>query len=304
MNNDLDEAQQEHLEVVCHACGLGKMDRNGERSQPIRDFEAEHAGHGQIEVVPEVRFRSDYLKRGYEDIDRPGLEPIVTSFAPTSAREAVTQAPFGKPDSESALQAAKRSARALMHGRAGTPLPQILPGTEIVEGGKVIAHVTRVHGDTLTTAPGPSPSPIAIAMRPSWDQTFLDIAFVLARRGTCARRKVGAVIVNGTRIVSDGYNGAPAGLRHCDHAEDQDIQDGHCIVAEHAERNALLYAGRDARAGTLYVTCTPCLACTRMMVTAGIARIVYADDYRADRLVDELCAAAGITLERLSGSVV
>jgi dCMP deaminase len=141
-------------------------------------------------------------------------------------------------------------------------------------------------------------------MRPSWDETFLRVAEVLAQRGTCSRLKVGAVLVKDTRIISTGYNGAPAGLRHCDHRDGGDMEDGHCSRAEHAERNALLLSRADARGATMYVTASPCLACARMAVTVGVKRIVYAADYQPDVRVDELCAAAGIDLVafRFSGA--
>lgn len=127
--------------------------------------------------------------------------------------------------------------------------------------------------------------------RPSWDETFLAVADIMAQRSTCSRRKVGAVLVQDNRIISTGYNGAAPGLQHC--------VDGGCprgkmsftevapfadynlfpCVAIHAEANALLRAGHGAaRGGTLYVTCKPCQQCTNLINAAEIGRIVLKDD--------------------------
>ena len=124
--------------------------------------------------------------------------------------------------------------------------------------------------------------------RPSWDAYFMQIAHLVKTRATCPRRQVGAVIVRDRRILATGYNGAPAGLPHCptggpDHDwPDGCMRAGHCIRALHAEQNALLQAARIGVAcegGTIYVTCQPCSACAKMVINAGVQRVIYEGDY-------------------------
>lgn len=129
-------------------------------------------------------------------------------------------------------------------------------------------------------------------MRPSRDETFMEIAHTVAKRGTCSRAQVGAVIVRDGRIVSIGYNGAPAGQPHCDHypqsgAMDHDTYDGSCTIAIHAEMNAIIWG---ARAGvpidscTMYATHSTCATCAVAVVASGIKEFVYDGDYRLGRL--------------------
>lgn len=116
------------------------------------------------------------------------------------------------------------------------------------------------------------------------------IARAVSARADCTRRKIGAIIVQGDRIVSTGYNGAPAGRPGCltmgacprgrlsvhDVApgSSYDTGAGSCI-ALHAEQNAILRAGLDSRGATLYLTDAPCDGCARLIEGAGIARIVF-----------------------------
>ncbi len=129
---------------------------------------------------------------------------------------------------------------------------------------------------------------ILMDARPSWDAYFMQIAHLVKTRATCPRRQVGAVIVRDRRILATGYNGAPAGLPHCpsggpDHDwPDGCMRAGHCIRALHAEQNALLQAARIGIAcegSTIYVTCQPCSACAKMVINAGIQRVIYEGDY-------------------------
>ncbi len=151
----------------------------------------------------------------------------------------------------------------------------------------------------------PMPKPITIDARPSWDEYFMRIAETVSQRATCIKLHVGAVMVDlNHEIVATGYNGAPAGLRHCDHADGADIdQQGHCYIAEHAERNCLLKAQSPRmRGATMYLTVTPCLACSRMMLTAGISRIVFRNHYHTDNRLAGLLTAAQVELEHLGGN--
>lgn len=127
-----------------------------------------------------------------------------------------------------------------------------------------------------------------MAERPSWDDYFMQIAHLVATRATCPRRSVGAVIVRDRRILATGYNGAPAGLPHCPpggHETDWPLgclKAGHCMRALHAEQNALLQAaklGIPCDGATIYVTCQPCNTCAKMVINAGIRRVIYEGDY-------------------------
>lgn len=127
--------------------------------------------------------------------------------------------------------------------------------------------------------------------RPSWDSYFIQIAHLVATRATCPRRHVGAVIVRDRRILATGYNGAPRGISHCpDQGEFNDwplgcLRAGHCIRALHAEQNALLQAaliGIPCEGSSIYVTCQPCNTCAKMLINAGIRRVIYEGDYPDD----------------------
>lgn len=123
-----------------------------------------------------------------------------------------------------------------------------------------------------------SPEP---ASRPTWDEYFMDIAFAVAERSTCDRAHVGALLVRDRRILATGYNGAPAGLPHCDDVGHLMV-DGHCVRTLHAEQNAIIQAalhGVGIGGATAYVTHHPCLTCAKMIINAGIKRVVYAGNY-------------------------
>ena len=138
--------------------------------------------------------------------------------------------------------------------------------------------------------------------RPSWDTYFMGITFQVARRSTCDRARVGAIIVIDRRILTTGYNGAPAGLPHCDDIGHL-MMDGHCVRTLHAEQNAILQAalhGVRVQGGTIYVTHQPCLTCAKMIINAGIVRVVYAGQYPDENSVAFL-AQAGVALQKYAG---
>ena len=109
--------------------------------------------------------------------------------------------------------------------------------------------------------------------RPSWDQTFLDLATVIARRSKDPSSQVGAVIVDAhRRVVSLGYNGYPRGVEDTADTDPREIKLWKTI---HAEENALLFAGRSLEFCTLYATHHPCPTCAAKIVQAGIRRVVY-----------------------------
>ncbi len=144
--------------------------------------------------------------------------------------------------------------------------------------------------------------------RPSWDDYFMDIASLVARRSTCLRRAVGAVIVKEHRILTTGYNGAPAGIRHCAQVgclrETMNIKSGQrheLCRGIHAEQNAIIqaaYHGIPICGASLYCTNLPCAICTKMLINAGIVEIFYQQGY-ADELSETLLSQAGIGLRQI-----
>jgi dCMP deaminase len=137
--------------------------------------------------------------------------------------------------------------------------------------------------------------------RPTWDEYFLDIAFSVAERSTCDRAHVGAVLVRDKRILATGYNGSPAGLPHCDEAGHLMV-DGHCVRTLHAEQNAIIQSalhGISSQGATAYVTHQPCLTCAKMLINAGVQRVVYAGNY-LDMHSRQFLAEANVQLEFLA----
>lgn len=125
--------------------------------------------------------------------------------------------------------------------------------------------------------------------RPSWDEYFMDLARLVSTRSTCMRRQVGAVLVKDKHVIAEGYNGAPSGLEHCYDVGCVRQQTGvpsgekqELCRAVHAEQNAITYAakhGISIDGSTLYCTTYPCSICAKMIINAGIKRIVYEGDY-------------------------
>lgn len=125
------------------------------------------------------------------------------------------------------------------------------------------------------------------------EQMLLEVAQVVAKRGTCSRAQVGVVIARNGRIISTGYNGAPAGMPHCDHSNDPPNIGG-CEVVEHAERNAIAYSARYGVAldgAQMFCTHAPCLSCAKSIINAGIESVGYITPYRLTEGLDLLRAA-------------
>jgi dCMP deaminase len=143
-------------------------------------------------------------------------------------------------------------------------------------------------------------------MRPTWDEYFMEIARQVATRSTCLRRHVGAIIVRDKYILSTGYNGAPRGMRHCEETgclrEQLGIPSGQrqeICRGLHAEQNAIIQAalhGVSTEGGTIYVTHQPCITCAKMIINAGIVRVVCAQTY-PDELARDMLAEAHVALE-------
>lgn len=145
--------------------------------------------------------------------------------------------------------------------------------------------------------------------RPSWDEYFMEMAEVAQKRSTCLRRKVGAVIVKDKRIMATGYNGVPTGIAHCEERgclrEQMKVPSGQrheLCRGLHAEQNAIIQAahlGQSIAGGTLYCTNQPCVICAKMIINAGIKRIVIKDGY-PDELAEEMLTEAGLKVELIS----
>jgi dCMP deaminase len=120
--------------------------------------------------------------------------------------------------------------------------------------------------------------------RPSWHSYWMGHAQQASTRATCLRRKVGAVIVVNNRLVSTGYNGAPAGMPQCiDDGVGCEMEHGHCVRTVHAELNAALFFDTHRYRGTiasLYTTASPCRRCMMSLVNVGVRHIVYRDQYK------------------------
>jgi len=126
--------------------------------------------------------------------------------------------------------------------------------------------------------------------RPGLDEYFIEIAAVVAKRSTCLRNQVGAILVKNKNILTTGYNGAPAGIEHCDVA---------------AEQNAIIQAamhGISIEGATLYCTHQPCILCAKMIINARVAKVVYLHCYPDQTALDFL-EQAGIEVARENKSL-
>ncbi len=146
--------------------------------------------------------------------------------------------------------------------------------------------------------------------RPSWDEYFMKITELVATRSTCLRRSVGAIIVKNKRILTTGYNGPPEGLKHCDELggclrDKLHIPSGERMElsrAVHAEQNAIIQAaklGISIDGGEMYITTHPCFICAKMIINAGIKRIVYKEGY-PDKFARDILKEAGIKVIKFS----
>ena len=141
-----------------------------------------------------------------------------------------------------------------------------------------------------------------------WDKRFMEMSYLVATWSSCVRRSIGCVIVKDKRIMTTGYNGAPAGMKTCK-------EKGECLrmklgipsgqraelcYAAHAEQTAIIQAaklGISIDGATLYCTHQPCSMCAKMIVNAGITRVVYQEGY-PDEFSLEIFAESGVQLER------
>jgi len=145
-------------------------------------------------------------------------------------------------------------------------------------------------------------------MKPTWDEYFMNVSHAVKARADCKRRQVGAILVKGKQIISTGYNGTPRGLKNCSeggcdrcasdenqHPSGKDLDKCAC---SHAEENAIVQAalhGMSTEGATLYTTNSPCTICAKMIINAGIKKIVAGGKY-PDELGTKLLKEAGIEL--------
>ena len=130
-----------------------------------------------------------------------------------------------------------------------------------------------------------------------FDKAYLEMAAVWARNSYCKRRQVGALIVKDRMIISDGYNGTPSGFENV--CEDENGVTKPYVL--HAEANAMTKvakSGNSSEGATLYVTASPCVECAKLIIQAGIRRVVYKDSYRLNDGI-ELLQRAGIEVEQV-----
>lgn len=141
--------------------------------------------------------------------------------------------------------------------------------------------------------------------RPTWDEYFMGIAHVVATRANCAKRRVAAVVVRDSRIISTGYNGTPRGTTNCNAGgcprclslvpSGENL--GECVCS-HAEENAITqaaYHGVSLKGATIYSTFMPCVMCTKMIINAGIREVVYQGEYPLTGDSARLFRQAGVT---------
>ena len=125
-------------------------------------------------------------------------------------------------------------------------------------------------------------------MRVNWHTYFMNIAQQVSTRGTCDRKRVGAVVVRDRAILATGYNGSLPGAPHCDDVG-HDMVDNHCVRTVHAEANAIAQAAKHGvplEGADIYVTVSPCLTCLKLVISAGITRVFYLENYTNIALSD------------------
>lgn len=137
----------------------------------------------------------------------------------------------------------------------------------------------------------------------------MTIAGMVAKRSTCLRRHVGAILVKDKRILATGYNGAPTGLKHCEEVgcirQNASIPSGErheLCRGLHAEQNAIIqaaYHGISIAGSTLYCTNKPCVICSKMLINAGIVKIFY-EKFYDDPLADQMITESGIEIVRFA----
>ncbi|MGQ8872794.1 deoxycytidylate deaminase [Paenibacillus sp. TSA_86.1] len=155
-----------------------------------------------------------------------------------------------------------------------------------------------------------------VELRKDWDTYFMDIAYMVSTRSRCPRRHVGAVLVQGKKLLGTAYNGAPMGVADCSEAgcmiseeyelvvtdgQEEMVKKQRCIRTIHAEQNLLLFTDRIDREGsTVYVTDEPCWTCANMLANSGVTEIVFHRSYPKDTSkVTNMMQQKGVTFRGL-----
>ena len=152
-------------------------------------------------------------------------------------------------------------------------------------------------------------------IRPTWDEYFIEVAQIIAKRATCDRGRSGCVIARDRQLLVTGYVGSPVDLPHCDDVghlmkkvihEDNSISQ-HCVRTVHAEQNAICQAARlgiSLMGSTLYCKMTPCRTCAMLIINCGIERVVCEKKYHAGAESEVLLRDAGVVLDYVSKDVL
>ncbi|NTW56913.1 MAG: dCMP deaminase family protein [Chlorobiaceae bacterium] len=147
-------------------------------------------------------------------------------------------------------------------------------------------------------------------VRLGWHEYFMSVAHLISRRATCTRGHIGAVLVRDNSILSTGYNGAPAGLPHCNEINCRIYRSTHpdgtveenCVNTIHAEINAIAQAakhGVSIKDADIYITASPCIHCLKVLINVGIRTIYYDKPYKIEH-IDELLRLSGVRLVQVS----
>lgn len=134
-------------------------------------------------------------------------------------------------------------------------------------------------------------------VRPTWDEYFKELVLLTSKRSSCEKLNVGCIFVKDNRIIAQGYNGYIAGCRH-----KMIIKDNHNIATIHAEQNTITDCakrGVSSEGCTAYITHYPCYNCMKLMVSCGICKINYINDYNNDNLVNELALEKNIIMDKI-----
>ncbi len=131
--------------------------------------------------------------------------------------------------------------------------------------------------------------------RPDRFTWLMSLAFMVSKRSTCSRKQVGALAEKDGRVLVTGYNGSPSGFPHCtDRGGCRLDESGGCLDTVHAEANLIAFAakhGISLEGATVYTTCAPCLGCAKLLINAGIKKVIYMEEYRDTRGKDLLLQA-------------
>lgn len=150
--------------------------------------------------------------------------------------------------------------------------------------------------------------------RPSWDEYFMSIAELVGSRATCSRGRSGCVIVKDKRILVTGYVGSPIGQAHCDDIghemhtviNDDGTSSDHCVRTAHAEQNAIAQSaklGISIDGSTLYCHMTPCYTCAKVIINAGIKKVVVLKDYHRGQRSKDVFEQSGIKFQLITHEV-